>query len=316
MSAPVRSAYDDLPRGARRGFVRPGSPDPDALTLHYLEWGPSSAATIVTLHGGGQTAYAFTDLAANLGEAGFHVLAPDLRGHGESDWSTDVAYEPDDHTRDVIGLLDAFGIDHAVLVGQSLGGLVAASAAGLAPERAVGLVLVDIGAQLERKGVSRIVSFLRGYESFVSLEEAAGVIAEYNSRRPPTPERIQNLRRNLREGADGRWRWKYDLRGLVATPDRDAPEDRAAGDAAIARIRASMERAAAGITCPVMVLRGAESDVLSGSGASEMSQLLPGAEIVVVDQAGHIVAGDNPRSTTDATLRFLDRLGIKPGARA
>lgn len=295
--------YDDLPRGARRGFARSGS-----LRLHYLAWGPVTAPAVVVLHGGGQTAYSMEEVGADLGEAGYHAIVPDLRGHGDSDWSPDAEYDPDDHATDVIALLDAHGIERATLVGQSLGGLVAAAAAGLAPERADALVLVDIGAKLERQGVKRIVGFLRSHESFASLEEAAEVIAGYNKRRAPSPQRIANLARNMRQGEDGRWRWKYDLRGLVATPDRDAPDDPAAGEAAMARMRASMERAAARITCPAVVLRGAESDVLSDEGASEMQQLLPGAEVVVVDEAGHIVAGDNPRSTAEAVVRLLRRV--------
>ena len=145
----------------------------------------------------------------------------------------------------------------------------------------------------------RIIEFLGKHESFASLDEAALAIAEYlPSRTGPTNP--QRLKRNLRERPDGRWEWKHRL-GRVATT-----ENRRVG---WRQLTEGMDDEARNITCPVLVLRGAKSDVLSDEGANEIAALLPDARLATVSAAGHHAAGDNPETTTSLVREFLTEIG-------
>src|SRR3990172_7964719 len=143
----------------------------------------------------------FEELGAALA-ARHHVLAIDLPHHGDSDPLDDVG--PRAYAETIPPLFAAFGLERAVLVGASLGGLTSIFFAAAHPERVRGIVLIDVGHQLAEEGVRKIVSFMLAHESFASLEEAADEIARYLPlrERPPDPRR---LTRNLRRRPDGRW---------------------------------------------------------------------------------------------------------------
>src|SRR5206468_12285687 len=108
----------------------------------------------------------------------------------------------------VLEMCDEFGIERAVLVGGSLGGITAVTAASRRPELAAGVVLLDIGPRIEPDGVARIVTFMTEPDSFADLEEAAASIAAYLPNRNTTP---RPLTRTLRQPSDGRWFWTHGL---------------------------------------------------------------------------------------------------------
>jgi pimeloyl-ACP methyl ester carboxylesterase len=114
--------------------------------------------------------------------------------------------------------------------------------------------------------------------------------------------RPESLSRNLRQRPDGRWEWKHGFgrrfRELGAT---EHPADN------LSEFLAGIEGAASSLTCPVLVLRGDASDVLSQQGAEEVAALIPRAELATVEKAGHLAAGDNPHSTTNLISDFLLR---------
>jgi len=280
----------DVPKGGRSGFVMV-----DGQQVHYLEWGPSTAPLVVALHGGGQTSYMFEELGSALRER-YHVIAPDLPGHGES---TPLA-NPSEFTREALtatlpALLDEFGAGPATFVGASLGGIISLTLAGIEPQRVHALALIDVGHKLEADGVRRIVEFLGKHESFGSLEEAAEAIAEYTPQRGRIdPER---LRRNLRQRDDGRWVWKHNLGNITAERINDVDWE--------ANIVDGLDDELAHIAVPVLILRGSASDVLSSDGAAEIAAKLPDARLVEVSNAGHLAAGDNPTTTVDLIKTFL-----------
>jgi len=294
----VRSAHvgpdpHDIPKGGRSGFVVI-----DGRQVHYLEWGPSGAPLVVCLHGGGQTSYMFEELGASLRDR-YHVIAPDLPGHGESN----PLPNPSEFTREALtatlpGLLDEFGAGPAAFVGASLGGILSLTLAGVAPARVHAIALIDVGHKLEADGVRRIVEFLSKHESFASLEEAAQAVAEYTPQRGRVdPER---LRRNLRQRDDGRWIWKHNLGNLTAERINDADWE--------SSIVEGLDDELAAIAVPVLVLRGSASDVLSSDGAAEIAAKLPDARLVEVSNAGHLAAGDNPTTTVDLITTFLNEV--------
>lgn len=289
----------DIPRAGRSGFCLV-----DGRQVHYLEWGRWGSPPVLCLHGGGQTAYMFEELGASL-VGRYHVLAPDLPNHGDSD-SID-GFSPDAIAATKPALLDEFGLDGVHVVGASLGGMAGLVMAAALPERVRSISLIDVGPQLEKEGVHRIIDFMRAHESFGSLEEAADEIARYLPRRKEI--RPESLTRNLRLREDGRWVWKHGFGRRI----REAVPDESEGDTAMADIDAFVEqflvavrRAVVSVRCPVMVLRGEESDVLSDQGAQAAVDLIPDARLEIVEKAGHLAAGDNPRSTVGLIAGFLE----------
>lgn len=281
----------DVPAGGRSGFLRIGG-----RQVHYLEWGRADRPCVLALHGGGQTAYMWEDLGPALAPA-YHVLAPDLPHHGESDpLPNPLEFSRELLAADLPELIAQFTAEPVAVVGASLGGITALTLAAAQPALVSSIVLVDVGHRLEEEGVHRIISFMRRHESFGSLQEAADAIADYLPHRRRTDS--TRLTRNLRQRADGRWVWKHGFGHLAD----EVLESRDWHD-----ILAGLDADAARIQVPALVLRGAHSDVLSSEGAQEIGDLLPNAEVVEVSAAGHLAAGDNPVSTTSLIRDFLDR---------
>ncbi len=301
----------DVPKGGKGGFVLV-----DGRQVHELEWGNGrdGRPAVVCLHGGGQTAYMYEEMGYALGDR-FHVFAPDLPAHGDSD-ALDDGLPPDPmgalvpfHFRIAETLpawFAAHGIDRAFLIGASLGGMTSIALADRHPELVAGIALIDVGHRLEPEGVRKIVDFMTAHESFASLDEAAAAIGEYlPQRRAPNPA---SLSRNLRQRADGRWEWKHALGrrqreyaeegGEVSTH----PADR------LDQFLEGLDEAASRLTCPVLILRGDQSDVLSADGAAELEDLVPNARVEVIEKAGHLAVGDNPRSSVALIESWLDEL--------
>jgi len=286
----------DVPRGGRSGFVVL-----DGRQVHYLEWGRPSSPPVVCLHGGGQTAYMFEDLGARLRER-YWLVAPDLPGHGDSDLIEGTATAHAAFAAGLVPLFDDLGIRRAALVGASLGGMTAITFADLHPDVVASISLIDVGHKLEAEGVRKIVDFMTAHESFASLEEAAEAISEYLPQRRAV--RPASLTRNLRQRADGRWEWKHQVGRRMrerqeAEGDLTHPADR------LDEVMAGVDEAAARLVCPVQVLRGEHSDVLSSRGAEEVAALIPDARLEVVERAGHLATGDNPHSTVGRIETFL-----------
>jgi pimeloyl-ACP methyl ester carboxylesterase len=287
----------DVPRGGRSGFVIV-----DGRQVHYLEWGPRGLPPVLCLHGGGQTAYMFEALGASLAQS-HHLLAPDLPSHGDSDPVASGEWGRHVIAATVPPLCAAFGFDRAVFVGASLGGITSITVAAAHPDLVAAIVLIDVGHRLEEDGVRKIMEFMSAHESFASLDEAAGEIAKYLPHRREV--RRESLTRNLRRRKDGRWVWKHSFgrryrEELARGEDADGNGWRA--------VLAGLDRDAAGLRCPVLVLRGSASDVLSSAGAEEVAALIPDARLATVSNAGHLAAGDNPESTVGLVTAFLNEL--------
>jgi pimeloyl-ACP methyl ester carboxylesterase len=258
-------------------------------------WGDEAAPPLVLLHGGGQTRGAWGQAGPRLAALGWHVVAPDLRGHGDSDWSTDGRYGLDLFADDVRALVRELG-GRPVLVGASLGGLSSLLAAGEPPRAPVrALVLVDVAHRADLAGVDRIVEFMRAQpDGFVSVEQAAEAVAAYLPHRP-RPDDHEGLRRNLRRRGD-RWVWHWDPRMLDHLPARIGRPGGAERYLGAAR--------RAGV--PILLVRGGVSDVVREEIASEFCARVQGAGYVDVADAGHMVAGDRNDRFVEAILPFLD----------
>lgn len=256
--------------------------------------GHGEAPLVLLLHGGGQTRHAWTGTANHLLADGFDVGSYDARGHGDSDWAADKDYSLPAHARDLVAFLRE--IDRpAALVGASMGGISSLFAAAEAPEMVRALVLVDIVPRFAPEGVARVRNFMQAHpDGFATVEEAAAAVHAYNPNRPPS-KNPSGLMRSLREGEDGRLRWHWDP-AVVG----DAPTE-ALGDMLSARLAALPD------SLPLMLISGAQSDVVDPQAVEGFRQQAPHAEVFAVDRAGHMVAGDRNDAFSDAIAEFLKR---------
>ncbi len=266
----------------------------EGLTLVGDSWGARDNPPVVLLHGGGQTRHSWHGTAATLADLGWHVVALDQRGHGESDWADGGDYHFDHYVEDFRHLATTLATP-PVLVGASLGGLVGLLSQGERNDELLrALVLVDIVPRIEPRGEGQVRNFMAGNpEGFASVEEAADAVASYLPHRP-RPDDVSGLERNLRE-RDGRYFWHWDSR-MMASFARGAS------------IRERLNTAARNLGVPTLLVRGEISDVVSPAGAQEFLNAAPHAEFVEVPGAGHMVAGDSNDIFTAAVVDFLSRL--------
>jgi pimeloyl-ACP methyl ester carboxylesterase len=268
------------------------------MRLHCLEWpGPSGAGRppIVLLHGGGLTAHTWDLVCVALHDE-YRCLAPDQRGHGDSEWSPTLDYAPDAHVRDLDALIAHLGLVSPVLVGQSMGGMNALAYAARPRARIAGLVLVDVGPDIRWDGAQRIVDFVQAPGELDSLDAFVERARAFSPSRDPRLLR-RSLLHNLRELPDGRLTWKYDRRAM--TPDR------------LASLRGRVEdmRAhVAEVRCPALVVRGADSDLLAPADAARLAAALPAGRVATIPDAGHTVQGDNPAELARVLRGFVSAL--------
>ena len=271
----------------------------DDLVLVADEWNrgaPSDPArpSILLLHGGGQNRLSWKNTGQILADEGFHVVALDSRGHGDSDRSPDANYSVDALCGDTLAVLDQIGRP-VILIGASMGGMtgmLVADAAG--PQKVTKLVLVDVVPRYDKDGSARIRDFMAsGMNGFETLEEAADAVAAYLPYRtkPRSPE---GLKKNLRR-RDRRWYWHWDPAFLTA-PDDDR----------FVRMQ-KLEQAVVGLTIPILLIRGKLSDVVSPEGVNDFLAKVPSAEFVELSDAGHTAAGDDNDAFSDVVVQFVSR---------
>lgn len=267
------------------------------VTLAADVWGDAQHGVVLLAHGGGQTRHSWSGAAQRLAEAGWQAVALDLRGHGDSSWAEDGDYGLDRFATD---LVEVAGLQcvRPHLVGASLGGLAGLIAEGeIAPGSFVSLTLVDIVPRTDPGGVAKIMGFMSANldEGFDSLEAAADAIAAYMPHRP-RPQDLSGLKKNLRQGEDGRFRWHWDP-GFATGVRRNRTES----DMAL------LEQRTASIGIPVHLIRGRLSELVSREAAEAFVAALPNAMLTDVAGAAHMIAGDRNDVFSEAVLMFLRR---------
>lgn len=264
----------------------------NGLRLRCLEWGSAGAVPIVCVHGYTSSGEAFNALARRIQDRA-HIVAMDVRGHGESAWSPDGAYQYGDQAGDLAALVDKLGLDRFVLIGTSMGGIIAMAYAAQHPERLRGLVINDIGPEVET-GSSRITGLVGSRpESFASLDEAMAYrreISPITAARPLDDQRELGLG-VLRQRPDGRWGWKMAPAYIEQRVKRGAPA------------RPALWPALETLPCPTLVIWGTVSDVLLEAQAKRMAAALPKGELVAVPGVGHA-----PTLVEPAALAAIERL--------
>lgn len=244
--------------------------------VHYLEWGRAGATPIVCVHGYTSSAQAFNALARHVQDR-CHLLAPDVRGHGESAWSAAGAYQYRDQAGDLSAFVDALGLGRFTLVGTSMGGIIAMAYAAEHPDRLERLVVNDIGPDAEA-GSQRITQTVGSRpDSFATLDEAMAYrrhVSPITAGRPQEDQRELALG-VLRQRADGGWVWKIDPTYIRQRVEHGPPP------------RPALWPVLRHLPCPTLVVWGTDSDVLSEEQARRMVDTLPKGELAAVPGVGH-----------------------------
>jgi pimeloyl-ACP methyl ester carboxylesterase len=271
---------------------------PDGLKLHYRDYpGSAEKPPLLCLPGLTRNSRDFTELAERYSPR-FRVLALEFRGRGMSDYDPVPArYVPPTYAQDVIELLDQLAVPQAIFVGTSLGGLVSMAVAVLQPQRIRATILNDVGPVINNVGVDRIKTYVGSGQRFANWDEAGETIARNTQAfdNYGHDDWVRMAKRNCRE-EDGEVVFDYDA--AIAVPFKSAPStptiDLWPFFAALAQK-------------PLLVVRGARSDLLSAETLEEMRKVAPGMRSAIVPGVGHAPDLSEPEAVA-AIDEFLESL--------
>lgn len=260
----------------------------DGLTFHYADWG-GSGSPLVMLHGLSGHARTWDHTAAALTDR-YHVLALDQRGHGDSDWAPRYGLRP--MAQDLLGFLDALDLRTVTLMGLSMGGLVSFVFGAAHPDRVARMVIMDIGPEIAPAGSANVASGLAAKDVFSSEDEAFAQARAANPR--PTDTSLRHrLTHNLRPLPDGTLTFKYD-KELRRNPS-----------ALFDHTRDELWAAWRSLTCPVLLVRGADSDVLAADTAQRMLADNPNVSFASIPDCGHSITLDSPDGLLEVVSPWL-----------
>ena len=270
----------------------------DGLKLHYRDYpGDSSKLPILCLPGLTRNSRDFAELAERYSPR-FRVLALEFRGRADSEYDPlPMRYNPLTYAGDVIELLDQLGIEKAIFVGTSLGGLVTMTVAAMAPQRIAAAILNDVGPELSTAGLDRIRSYVGRDVRFSNWDEAAETIASNVGRVPASfshDDWVRMAKRVCREEGD-EIRFDYDM--AIVVPFEAAPTP----TVDMWPFFETLGRK------PLLVLRGEVSDLLSAEALEKMHAAVPDMMSATVRGVGHAPELNEPEAIA-AIDALLDRL--------
>ncbi|MFC7514017.1 alpha/beta fold hydrolase [Herbaspirillum sp. GCM10030257] len=250
--------------------------------MAYKEWGDSSnPKVLVCVHGVTRVSDDFDRLAQALCND-YRVVCPDVAGRGRSDWlSNPQHYQLAQYVSDMVTLLARLNADTVHWVGTSMGGLIGMGLSALKGNPVKKLVLNDIGPTLNPMAIARIGDYIGQNVRFSTFDDAARYIRDISLPfGPHSEEEWRKLASDvLKQDEEGQWIRHYDLN--ISVPFKSVtPESAKQGEALI-----WMSYDA--ITCPTLLLRGADSDLLSKEVAIEMTRRGPKAKLVEFPEVGH-----------------------------
>lgn len=264
------------------------------VDLHYLEWGAEHNPPLLLIHGGSAHAHWWDHIAVELARQ-YCVIALDLRGHGDSGRATPPSYEIDDYAADIAEVAAHLQLAPFILIGHSLGGLVAQTYAAHRSSTLAALVVVDMGPRLQHNRRTQLLSRVSApvYRDAEDLFRRFRLLPEETWAEPQLLQYIAS--HGVRELEDGRLTLKVD-RATFVRQSHDI-SDRLSD-----------------IACPTLLMRGAESQALSLETAQEMQSRCCALRMVEISNAGHHVFLDNPSGFLEAVSNFLRHIFNAPQA--
>ena len=277
----------------------PGASD---LSLNLVQWS-QEGEPLLMLHGFGHSARVWDPMAKSLA-AKYQCLALDLRGHGDSDYDPSFNYHHVMIGKDLISVLDHLEIPQATIVAHSTSGHALIGLAARFPDRLKRLVLVDAGAQLKGKGGGGGGD--ASFEPVCKRPEQYAKMLKMMYRRA-SMDTLETLAHHwLKQRDDGMWIPKLDP-GFYKPKSKEDPKHKKDFDreAWAKKEEGKLWADVAKITCPTLVVRGAESKMLSEPTVQKMCEIMPNAEGAAVEGASHNIMIDNPAGMTDALNKYL-----------
>lgn len=258
----------------------------NGLRIHYLDWGLSGKQPLLLLHGIARVAHTFDHLAPHFSK-NYHVIAVDMRGHGDSDWDTQGAYLVEDYVKDVEALVDQLKLRNIVAWGNSTGGRVAQVLAGLHPDLVSAVIAEDVGPErppaISDRRARRMSQEENGWAGVDDL------FAQAKIENPRTADPILRafVQHGSKQRADGRVVWKRDPaigRGFIPT---------------------ELWRFVRQIKAPIIYILGGASTIVPPETQAQLKRALAQAEIVTMPGLGHYPSDEDPAGFLAIADRFL-----------
>jgi len=263
------------------------------LRFHYRDWTSQqvNAPDLVLLHG--YTGHCRSwDAFAKVMSKQYRVLALDQRGHGETEWARADQYGTMEMVADLDAFVSALRLESFVLLGLSMGGMVAIAYAGMRPVQLARLVIVDIAPEIAVEGIQNIQQSVARSDVFDSVEDAFRR-ARADNPVPPEGHHYDRVRASLMRTDEGKWTYRY---------------DRALRDPGNQRLRLAVEEgwdSVASFNVPTLLIRGEHSPLLSRDVADKFVSIAKNSQLVEVPGSGHPVPLDKPEGFLDAIQTFL-----------
>lgn len=261
----------------------------NGLRIHYLDWGTSGKQPLILLHGIARVAHTFDHLAPHFNRD-YHVIAVDMRGHGDSSWDAREAYLVEDYVADIEGLIEQLQLRDIVLWGNSTGGRVAQVYAGMHPDRVSAVIVEDVGPERPGAITERRARRMSAEENgWAAMEE---LLAQVRKDYPRTAEPLLSglVQHGAKRRADGRIVWKRDPainRGFVPT---------------------ELWRFVEKIKAPITYVLGGASTIVPPETQAQLKRTLPQVKIVTMPELGHYPSEESPAEFLAIVDRFLDQV--------
>jgi pimeloyl-ACP methyl ester carboxylesterase len=259
----------------------------NGLRLHYLDWGNPSKPPFIMLHGIARHAHTFDHIAVDLARD-YHVIALDMRGHGDSAWSPEGAYLVQDYVKDLEGVVAQLHLTRITLLGNSTGGRVVQVFGGRHPDLVARVVVEDVGPERPQEIASgfarRVTEEANGW---ASEDELVAQLVKQNVR---TAEPLLRTYAHfgVKRRNDGRFVWKRDpnlVNGFVVT---------------------ELWQDVSRITAPTIYVIGGASTIVPAETQERLKKTLPRCQIVTMAGLGHYPDSEDPKGFMVILRRFLD----------
>ena len=273
----------------------------DGLSLFardYLPAGGEARLPVICLHGLTRNSKDFEDIAPIIAGWGRRVIVPDVRGRGHSDWDPQPKhYQPKIYAHDTVEMMSALGIERAVFVGTSMGGLITMTMMAVRPKAVAAAILNDVGPAIAPEGIARILSYVGKPVEIHNWDDATNYVRRINSVALPNYDDNQwraFAERTFRD-VDGVPELDYDP--AITVPLGKPPSKLALWLAGFLFRRLARKR-------PTLLIRGEMSDVISLAIAERMQRIAPRMQRVDIPGVGHAPMLSEPEAV-DAIEQFL-----------
>src|SRR5580692_6737139 len=261
----------------------------NGLRIHYLDWGSPGKPPMIMLHGIGRVAHTFDHIAPHFA-SNYHVMAVDMRGHGDSAWDPKGAYLVEDYVKDIEGMAEQLRLRNIVIWGNSTGGRVAQVFAGLHPDLVAAVISEDVGPERPTQVAESVTRQLK-QEDEKGWDSEEELLAQLRTSSPRTSEDILRAYAHYgsKKRADGRVIWKRDPaigNGFVPT---------------------ELWRFVRQIRSPIIYVVGGRSTIVPVATQEELKKALPQAQIVTIPGVGHYPSEENTPEFLAIVDKFLSR---------